>query len=62
VDDPQVRQRLGEAAFSGIYKLCRFATKAPVVIVILAHPDVVDLYSVHFCQPDGSARLWNSSE
>ena len=28
----------------------------------LAHPDVVDLYSVHFCQPDGSARLWNSSE
>ena len=24
----------------------------------LAHPDVADLYSVHFCNPDGSARLW----
>ena len=25
----------------------------------LAHPDVADLYSIHFCQPDGSARLWS---
>lgn len=41
VDDPQVRKRLAEAAFSGIYRLCRFVAKAPVVIVILAHPDVV---------------------
>jgi len=24
-----------------------------------AHPDVADLYSVHFCQPEDSARLWN---
>ncbi len=41
VDDPQVRERLGEAAFSGVYRLCRFVARAPIVIVILAHPDVV---------------------
>lgn len=41
VDDPELRGRLGEAAFSGIYRICRFVAKAPVVIVILAHPDVV---------------------
>ena len=23
------------------------------------HPDVADLYSIHFCHPDGPARLWN---
>ena len=23
------------------------------------HPDVADLYSVHFCRLDGPARLWN---
>ena len=27
----------------------------------LEHPDVADLYSVHFCKPDDSARLWHSS-
>ena len=26
-----------------------------------AHPDVADLYSIHFCKPDDAARLWNSS-
>jgi len=41
VDDPDVRQRLAEAAFSGIYKICRFAAAAPVLIVILARPDIV---------------------
>lgn len=25
----------------------------------LVHPDVADLYSVHFCKPEDSARLWN---
>jgi len=41
VDDPGVRQRLAEAAFSGIYRPSRFAARAPVVIVILARPDIV---------------------
>lgn len=27
-----------------------------------AHPDVADLYSVHLCQPDGPARLWNGKK
>jgi galactokinase/galacturonokinase len=27
----------------------------------LAHPDVTDLYSIHFCRPDGPARLWDGS-
>ena len=26
----------------------------------VVHPDVADLYSVHFCKLDGPARLWNS--
>jgi galactokinase len=25
----------------------------------LAHPDVTDSYSIHFCRPDGPARLWD---
>jgi len=41
VDDAEVRQRLAEEAFSGIYKASRFAARAPVLIVIIAHPDVV---------------------
>ncbi len=41
VDDPEGRERLGEAAFTGVYRACRFAARAPVVVVILAHPDVV---------------------
>lgn len=41
VDDPQVRLRLAETAFTGIYKLSRFAAKAPVLILILAHPDIL---------------------
>lgn len=27
----------------------------------LAHPDVTDSYSIHFCRPDGPARLWDDS-
>lgn len=23
-----------------------------------AHPDIAELYSIHFCEPDGPARLW----
>jgi len=41
VDDPQVRQRLAQEAFSGIYRICRFAAAAPVLILILAHPDIL---------------------
>jgi galactokinase/galacturonokinase len=39
---------------------CREEIKATIDAQYpLAHPDVVDSYSVHFCQPDGAARLWD---
>lgn len=41
VDDAEVRQRLAEEAFSGIYKASRFGARAPVLIVILARPGIV---------------------
>jgi nitroreductase len=41
IDDPDIKQRYAAAAFSGIYGFSRFAAKAPVVIVMLARPDVL---------------------
>jgi nitroreductase len=41
IDDPDVRERFAAAAFSGIYKFSRFAAKAPVLILILARPDLL---------------------
>ncbi len=41
IDDPDIKQRFAAAAFSGIYSFSRFAAKAPVMIVILARPDLL---------------------
>jgi nitroreductase len=41
IDDPDVKQRFAATAFSGIYSFSRFAAKAPVLIVILARPDLL---------------------
>jgi nitroreductase len=41
IDDPEVKQRFADAAFSGIYSFSRFASKAPVLVVILARPDLL---------------------
>lgn len=41
VDDPQVKARLADAAFSGVYRPTRFAAKAPVIVAVLAKPDIV---------------------
>jgi nitroreductase len=41
IDDPEVRQRYAATAFSGIYSFSRFAAGAPVLIVILARPDLL---------------------
>jgi nitroreductase len=41
IDDPDIRERFAAAAFSGIYKFSRFAAKAPVIILILARPDLL---------------------
>ncbi len=39
VDDPGLRNRLAQAAFSGIYKATRFAADAPVLLVLLIRFD-----------------------
>jgi nitroreductase len=41
LDDPELKARFAEAAFSGIYKSTRFAVAAPVFILILAKFDFV---------------------
>lgn len=38
VDEPGLKDRLAEAAFSGIYSASKFAAKAPVLLVLLARP------------------------
>jgi len=39
IDDPELKTKFCEAAFSGIYSMCRFASRAPVIVVILARPE-----------------------
>jgi nitroreductase len=41
VDDPQIKQRLARHAFSGIYQATKWAEKAPVLVVLFAHLDMV---------------------
>ncbi len=41
IDDPEIKNRFAAEAFSGIYSYTRFAGEAPVVIVILARPDII---------------------
>jgi len=41
VDDPEVKERLAKAAFSGVYRPTRFAAKAPVIVAVLAKPDII---------------------
>ena len=38
VDDPELKDRLAAAAFSGIYSSSKFAARAPVIMVLLARP------------------------
>jgi len=44
VDDPELKDRLCLAAFTGLYRVSRFAAQAPVIVVALARKDIV----VHF--------------
>ncbi|MBN1271647.1 MAG: nitroreductase family protein [Candidatus Aminicenantes bacterium] len=41
LDDPVIKNNFAKEVFSGIYSVSKFATKAPVLIVILARPDFV---------------------
>jgi nitroreductase len=38
VDAPELKSRLADAAFGGLYKGSRFAAQAPVILVLLARP------------------------
>ncbi|HMA54788.1 MAG TPA: nitroreductase family protein [Acidobacteriota bacterium] len=38
VDEPALKDRLAEEAFSGLYASSKFAAKAPVILVLLARP------------------------
>ena len=35
VDDPATKERVAEAAFSGVYSMCSFARKAPVLVAVV---------------------------
>jgi len=41
IDEPGLKERFAGAAFSGIYSFSRFAAKAPVLVLILARPDLL---------------------
>ena len=41
IDDPGIKAGFAEAAFSGIYKMTRFAAQAPVLVLIMAELDVL---------------------
>lgn len=54
VDDPEIRKRFCAEVFSGIYKVTNFASKAPVLILILAKLDMIahrlgrQVQNIHF--------------
>ena len=41
IDDPKIKEKFAKQAFSGIYFPSKFASKAPVIIVILGRLDIV---------------------
>jgi len=41
VDDPELKNKLCDAAFSGVFFVNKFVKRAPVVIVVIAEPDFV---------------------
>ena len=41
IDDPELKDRLSKQAFSGIYSISRFASQAPVLILIMSRLDII---------------------
>lgn len=41
IDNPEVRDKFAQEVFTGIYAPMRFVKKAPVIIIILAKPDLI---------------------
>ncbi len=35
VDEPDKKMRLADAAFSGVYSVCKFVKRAPVIVVVV---------------------------
>jgi len=54
IDDPDIKKTFAREVFSGIYFFSRFATKAPVLILILARLDIIanrigkQIQNIHF--------------
>lgn len=54
IDDPELKARFAKEVFSGIYFISKFATKAPVLIMILARLDIIanrigkQIQNIHF--------------
>lgn len=39
IDDPELKAKVSEKAFSGMYSVCRFAAQAPVLVILMAKSD-----------------------
>lgn len=58
IDDPEIKARLAQEVFSGIYSISKFAAKAPVLIMILARLDIIanrigkQIQNIHFYSLD----------
>jgi len=54
IDDPELKAKFAQEAFSGIYFISKFAAKAPVLIMILARLDIIanrigkQIQNIHF--------------
>ncbi len=54
IDDPEIKDRFADKAFSGIYSVSKFAKKAPVLILVMAKLNVVthrigkEIQNIHF--------------
>ena len=54
IDDPELKARFAKKVFSGIYFISKFASQAPVLIMILARLDIIanrigkQIQGVHF--------------
>lgn len=39
IDDPEIKDRFSQAAFSGLYRMTRFAAQAPVLVLMMSRLD-----------------------
>lgn len=41
IDDPGIKERFSQAAFSGLYRMTRFAAQAPVLVLMMSRLDIL---------------------